>query len=78
MRTNLFLKRILFVMLSMCAFTGWAAVGDTFTANTIEGVTMTFKITSESPKTCQVGTDGAGNSDYKAIPASTTGAITIP
>ena len=78
MRTNLFLKRILFVMLSMCAFTGWAAVGDTFTANTIEGVTMTFKITSESPKTCQVGTDGASNSDYNAIPTTTTGAITIP
>lgn len=74
MRTNLFIKRILFVMLSMCAFTGWAAVGDTFTANTIEGVTMTFKITSESPNTCQVGT----GSYSSAISGNYTGGITIP
>jgi len=50
--------------------------GDTFTANTAEGVEMTFKVISAADKTCQVGTG-----DYDTPPAiskSTTGNITIP
>ena len=55
----------------------WAADGDVFTANTIEGVEMTFKVISEANKTCQVGTGSPGWSGGRAVPQSTT-AITIP
>ena len=47
--------------------------GDTFTAKTIEGVEMTFKVLSASDKTCQVGT-GQGISIDKEY----SGSITIP
>ena len=70
---NLIPRHIFFVLLCLCGLNGRAAVGDTFTANTIEGVTMTFKITSESPNTCQVG-DG----NYHAINGPYSGGITIP
>ena len=51
----------------------------TFTATTIEGVEMTFKVISEEDKTCQVG-DGVDNNSWGsvAIDKSTTGSITIP
>ena len=52
----------------------WAADGDTFKANTVEGVEMTFKVISESDKTCQVGTGGWS----ACIPTNTTETITIP
>ena len=71
---NLIPRHIFFVLLCLCGLNGRAAVGDTFTANTIEGVTMTFKITSESPNTCQVG-DGNG---HGAINGAYSGGITIP
>ena len=32
----------------------WSSDGDTFTENTVEGVNMTFKVISESEKTCQI------------------------
>lgn len=51
----------------------WSADGDTFIANTVEGVSMTFKVISESEKTCQVG-----NGNNPAIPSDYTGLITIP
>ena len=52
-----------------------AADGDVFTAQTAEGVTMTFKVISESLKTCQVGGNyGTGT----AIPNDTQGRVTIP
>ena len=51
----------------------WSADGDTFTANTAEDVQMTFKVISESEKTCQVG-DGSSC----AISSGTSGTITIP
>ena len=44
-----------------------------FTATTIEGVEMTFKVISEEDKTCQVG-DG----NKRAIDKSAIGVITIP
>ena len=47
--------------------------GDVFTAETVEGIVMTFMVTSETEKTCQVGTDD-GN---KAI-ANCRGKVTIP
>jgi len=66
-------KKLLCVFLSLLTTsTLWAADGDTFTANTIEGVEMTFMVISESDKTCQVG-------DYWiAIASNTDGTITIP
>ena len=48
-------------------------VGDTFKAQTKEGVWMTFKITSLEPKTCQVG-DG----EDASIDVATVGKVTIP
>jgi hypothetical protein len=49
--------------------------GDTFTAKTIEGVEMTFKVLSAEEKTCQVG---KGDLNQQAIPSNTSGTITIP
>ena len=64
---KLWVAMLLFA-LPLCA---WSAVGDTFTAKTIEGVDMTFKITSEGESTVQVGGSWA-------VSQSTTGSITIP
>ena len=50
-----------------------AADGDTFTANTQEGIVMSFKIISEIDKTVQVG-----GSYASSISKSTSGAVTIP
>ena len=47
----------------------------TFTAKTIEGVEVTFKVISEEEKTVQVGT---GKYDERAIDTSTSGIVTIP
>ena len=63
----------LMLLFLFSVFPAWAADGDTFTANTVEGVEMTFKVISEEDKTCQVG-DG----DDFCIPVSTTGIVTIP
>ena len=51
--------------------------GDTFTAKTVEGVEMTFKVISASNKTCQVG--GIGGTGLEAsIDKEYSGSITIP
>ncbi len=49
--------------------------GELFTAKTIEGVEMTFKVISVSENTCMVGGD-----DWKnmAVDKSTSGTVTIP
>lgn len=47
--------------------------GDTFTAKTVEGIDMNFKVISAAEKTCQVG-----NGVSSAINQSTSGAVTIP
>ena len=47
--------------------------GDVFTASTIEGVEMTFKVTSAANRTCQVGNDWT-----LSINNSTNGFLTIP
>ena len=69
------MKKRLFLVLSVLLTTLsiQAADGDTFTANTVEGVEMTFKVISEEAKTCLVG-EGSSAS----IPTSTSGAVTIP
>lgn len=71
------LLSFMFVMLS--SITAWSAVGDTFTANTVEGVTVTYTVLSESPKTCKIGYTYVKNLGVRtAIVQSTSGAITIP
>ena len=52
-----------------------AADDDIFTANTVEGVEMTFKVISEEAKTCEVGT---GSLHSPSISTSEEGEITIP
>ena len=56
--------------------------GDVFTAKTIEGIDMTFWVTSTTENTCFVGRLGwdwdRNYEDKPAIDASTTGHVTIP
>lgn len=47
--------------------------GETFTAPTVENVTMTFQVISAAEKTCRVGIGSAA-----AIATSTQGVVTIP
>jgi hypothetical protein len=69
-------KHYLLTILALFAnFMAKAADGDTFTANTTEGVTMTFKIISEDNLTVMVGDESM--SDVSINPA-TSGSITIP
>ena len=67
------------LFLSLLAITAsaaaWAAEGDTFTEQTTEGVTLTFKVTSESPKTCQVGN---GIDQVNQVYGETLDKVTIP
>ena len=59
-------------------FDVWGDDGDVFTAKTIEGVEMTFKVISETDKTCQVGIlDGVWGGG-SSISKDYTGDITIP
>lgn len=68
-------KKLIFVLLSLLTSSAlWAADGDSFTANTVEGVEMTFTVISESEKTCQV----YKSSWNSAISSSITGTVTIP
>ena len=51
----------------------------TFTATTIEGIEMTFKVISEEDKTCQVWRPESNNFDAPvAIDKATMGQVTIP
>lgn len=56
--------------------------GEEFTANTIEGVEMKFKVISAADKTCQVGTyllsSTSWNSSGVCIDKNTEGEVTIP
>ena len=51
--------------------------GDVFTAQSPEGVEMTFKVISAADKTCMVGT-GSNSDTSSAIGSDITGALTIP
>ena len=71
-------KRILFTFLSLLSSAMlWAADGDIFTVNTVEGVEMNFRVISEADKTCAVGTDDY-NLSLNAIYRDTKGHVTIP
>ena len=48
-------KNLLFALVALFSTVQlWAADGDSFTAQTTEGVTMKFQVISEETKTCQV------------------------
>lgn len=68
------MKKIKFLLAAMMAIVFvprvWAVDGDTFTAQTEEGVTMTFKVISETLQTCEVSSN--------CIDATYTGAVTVP
>jgi len=51
--------------------------GDVFTAQSPEGVEMTFKVISAADKTCMVGTGSNGDTS-SAIGSDITGTLTIP
>ena len=67
-------KLLLAFLLSLCCVAIHSADGDTFTAKTIEGIDMKFKVISEADKTCQVGSSPLNS----AISTSYTGSVTIP
>ena len=68
------MKKIKFLLAAMMAIVSvprvWAVDGDTFTAQTEDGVTLTFKVISEALKTCEVSSN--------CIDATYTGAVTVP
>ena len=55
----------------------WAAVGNTFTATSIEGVSVTYQVLTESGTTGTVQV-GIGEFDKAAVPEDTEGSVTIP
>ena len=50
-----FVKQFMILFALCWVMTAHAADGDVFTATSTEGIEMTFKVISESEKTCQVG-----------------------
>ncbi len=69
------LTKQLLIFLAMCGvITARAADGDTFTAKSTEGIEMTFKVISESDKTCQVG----DNRNCCLADKTIEGTLTIP
>ncbi|MCR4915066.1 MAG: leucine-rich repeat protein [Prevotella sp.] len=68
------MKKIKFLLAAMMAIVSvprvWAVDGDRFTAQTEDGVTLTFKVISETLQTCEVSTN--------CIDATYTGAVTVP
>lgn len=66
-------KYLLSIICTLLPIFAWGADGDTFTVQTIEGVTMTFSIISESERTCYVG-----KPNETAIDITTSGVVTIP
>lgn len=68
---------LLFMLAILGCSTMKAADGDTFTTNTIEGITMSFKVLSESQKTCQVKSSSSSYGSA-SINKATTGTVTVP
>lgn len=68
-------KVILSIALWLTALSAIAADGDVFTAQTIEGISVKYKVISEIEKTCQVGDSTAWEA---AFDRNATGSITIP
>jgi thiol-disulfide isomerase/thioredoxin len=74
-------KYLLICLLFALAAVARAADGDVFTAKTVEGVEMKFKVISEAEKTCQVGPYDSSlyyATECRSIDAEVTGTVTIP
>ncbi len=67
-------KQLLFLFALCGVMTARAADGDTFTAKSTEGIEITFKVISESDKTCQVG----DNRNCCLADKTIEGSLTIP
>ncbi len=63
------------IMMVIGAVNLMADNGDTFTTKTVEGVRMTFSVTNEDEKTCQVSMNQDGS---PCIDKTVTGTVTIP
>lgn len=75
MKQNVF-ALLIFLMLPIRVL---AADGDTFTASTVESVTVTYTVISESAKTCKVGRGYIKNQGtVYAVDESVSGSVTIP
>ena len=48
-------KLLLLLIMPTLPLVAWCADGDTFMANTVEGVAITIKVISEANKQCLVG-----------------------
>ena len=55
---NSIFKYLLLAVFALTTISMQAKVGDIFTANTAEGVELTFEVTDESKKTCALGVSG--------------------
>jgi len=66
-------RTITFILAGLSMLCATGADGDLKTA-TVDGVTWTYTVVSESAKTCKLG----GESNVSAISTNTTGAITTP
>ena len=72
-------KKLLFAFVALLTTaSSWADDGDVFTASTAKGVEMTFRVISETDKTCQVGIGEYIGGYVPAISNGTIGAIIIP
>lgn len=75
------MKKIVTFLVLLYSTTVWANDGDVFTANTVEGVELEFKVISEVEKTCQLGTGNGSDTLIQeatiSIPASANGYTVI-
>lgn len=73
-------RNLLFVISMLLSLAAWCADEVTFTANTVEGVTMTFTVLDEANKTCRAGGkyDNLQRAYEGAIDRGTKGKVTIP
>ena len=75
------MKVILSLIALLYSAAVWGNDGDVFTAKTVEGVELEFKVISEADKTCQVGTGEGANKWIEeatiTIPASVNGYTVI-
>lgn len=74
---TIFTKKMMLaaIMMVIGAVNLMADNGDTFTTKTVEGVRMTFSVTNEDEKTCQVSMNQDGS---PCIDKTVTGTVTIP
>ena len=68
-------RLLLLWVISLLSVSGWARDGEEFTAKTVEGIEMRFRVISENDKTCRV----ERKSFYTpSVDQAVTGVVTIP